>query len=113
MHEFSLCQGIIKEISKANRDTLKNINEVIVEIGDLANVDIASLCFWFPVVAKNAGYQDIKLTVSRIAGLVKCMNCLYEFNLSNLYEPCPNCNKFGNYNIIQGNELMVKSYSIG
>lgn len=110
MHEFSLCQGIIKQILAANHNDLSNISEIIVDIGEFAGVDITSLCFWFPVVAKDASSSNIKLRVNRIAGLAKCEKCMNEFSLVNLYTPCPKCNEFGNYALIQGKELLIKYY---
>ena len=106
MHEFSLCDGIIKQVAKANQNNLDNVDEVIIEIGALANVDTQSLCFWFPVVAKNMSCSHIKLTVDQVGGLALCKSCKCQFNLSNLYEQCPECHEFGNYDLIQGQELL-------
>lgn len=110
MHEFSLCQGIIKQVLAANHNNLSNVSEVIVDIGEFAGVDIASLCFWFPVVAKDASAPEMKLRVNTIAGVAKCEKCMNEFSVINLYSPCPKCNEFGSYALIHGNELLIKSY---
>lgn len=112
VHEFSLCEGILKQVAKANSNQLVNIDEVIVEIGGLANVDIDSLCFWFPVVAKNMFCPQIKLLVNQIDGLAQCENCQHQFKLKNLATKCLQCNEFGHFTIIQGQELLVKSFRL-
>jgi hydrogenase nickel incorporation protein HypA/HybF len=112
MHEFSLCDGILKQVARANQNNLANIDEIIIDIGKLANIDVRSLCFWFPVVAKNISCSQIKLTVNQIDGLALCNTCMCQFNLNNLYEPCPKCHEFGNYSIINGQELLVKLYKL-
>lgn len=110
MHEFSLCQGIIKQVLAANENSLTDVSEIILEVGELANVDIPSLSFWFPVVAKKAEYPNVRLTVNKIAGFAKCGNCQHEFHINKLYSACPACKEFGDYSLIRGNELLVKSY---
>lgn len=110
MHEFSLCEGIIKQIALANQSNLSDIEGVVVEIGALANVDIESLCFWFPIVAATEHAQQIKLTVNRIKGLALCNNCQNQFELNNFYDQCSKCGEFANYTLISGSELIVKSF---
>ena len=110
MHEFSLCEGIVKQLEQANNGSLNNITTVCLEIGKLANVDIGSLSFWFPVVIKNKYATPIKLDILEIESQARCRSCLREFRLLNLYEACPQCGEFGNYEIIQGRELLIKAF---
>ncbi len=112
MHEFSLCESIIKQVEKSNYHQLKNIAEITLEIGSLAGVDIESLCFWFPVVANKLSGRELHLIVNSIQGVARCDKCLNEYELYSLYDPCPNCASFGNYKILQGRELLIKSYSL-
>lgn len=112
MHEFSLCEGILKQVSRANKNTLNNITQINLEIGKLAGVDLDSLLFWFPVVTEKLLCPQIKLKVNNLDGKAICKQCQQEFNIINLYDPCPNCNAFGNYRIISGRELLVKSFEI-
>jgi hydrogenase nickel incorporation protein HypA/HybF len=111
MHEFSLCTAIIDQVARANKMNLSNVEEIILEIGELSCVDIESLSFWFAVVSKNAkGGQPIKLAIQAVSGQAKCNKCMGLFHLITLYEPCPKCKECGNYTIISGQELLIKSY---
>lgn len=112
MHEFSLCEGIISQVSRANQQNLSNIEQINLEIGKLAGVDLESLLFWFPVVAEKLNCKHIKLVVAEPIGIANCKSCSNDFELINLYDQCPHCNTFGNYEILQGRELIVKSFSL-
>ena len=112
MHEFSLCEGIVKQLEQANNGSLNNITSVCLEIGKLANVDIGSLSFWFPVVVKSKYVTQLKLDIHEIEPRAQCKNCLHEFGMLNLYEPCPQCGQFGDYVIIKGQELLIKSFCL-
>lgn len=112
MHEFSLCEGIIKQVSRANNEILDNVSQIKIEIGKLSGVDVESLVFWFPVVAEKLVCGQIQLEVAEIEGLALCAKCNQQFTLINLYDACPHCQSYGDYQILQGRELLVKSFSL-
>ncbi|HRG62075.1 MAG TPA: hydrogenase maturation nickel metallochaperone HypA [Burkholderiales bacterium] len=112
MHEFSLCEGIVKQVSRANAGILENISQITIEIGKLSGVDVDSLTFWFPVVAEKMACGQVKLEVFEVDGLALCSKCNQQFLLTNLYDACPHCNAYGDYQILQGRELLVKSFSL-
>lgn len=112
MHEFSLCEGIIKQVSKANNNRLDNVININLSIGKLSGVDLDSLLFWFPVVAGKLNSGHIKVNVIEPNGEAVCNSCGHDFILTNLYDPCPNCKEFANYKITQGRELLVKSFEL-
>lgn len=112
MHEFSLCESIIQQVARSNHNQLMNIADITLEVGSLAGVDLESLCFWFPVVANKLAGKNLKLIVNQINGRAQCNQCSHEYELHHLYDPCPQCSVFGNYQILQGRELLIKSYSL-
>lgn len=111
MHEFSLCEGIIKQAVRANQDQTDNLATVTIEVGKLAGVDVESLRFWFPVVAGKLSCPQLQLKINEIDGRGHCNSCNHDFTLLNLYDPCPNCGAFGDYQIIQGREMLIKSFA--
>jgi hydrogenase nickel incorporation protein HypA/HybF len=111
MHEFSLCEGIVKQVSIANNQRLDNVATINLTIGKLAGVDVESLLFWYPVVAKKFNCSAI-LHVDEPDGLVVCNQCSNRFTLINFYDPCPKCGAFADYEIVQGKELLVKSFEL-
>lgn len=110
MHEFSLCKDIISQITKIAKPV--EVDEINLDIGLLANVDIESLKFWFQVVATNMSFLDVKLNINNINGIAICENCNTKFDLNRLYDKCPRCNKYADYKIIQGRELIIKSFKL-
>lgn len=112
MHEFSLCEGILKQVAKANHGKLDNVATVNLVVGKLAGVDLASLLFWFPVVAEKMHCAQIAIKVDEPDGIGMCNHCGQEFILHNLYDPCANCGTFGDYQIKSGRELLVKSFEL-
>lgn len=111
MHEFSLCEGIIKQAVRANDNQSDNLATVTIEVGRLAGVDIESLRFWFPVVATKLNCSQLQLQINEIEGLAHCNKCNNDYNLLNLYDPCPHCGAFGEYRITQGREMLIKSFT--
>lgn len=109
MHEFSLCEGIIRQVTAAQPHKKQQIKTVNVAIGELAGVDIDSLKFWFPVVAKKMNLPNLNLVIETIKSVVKCQSCNHQFRLKNYLTPCPKCNAYANYTFICGRELIVKS----
>jgi hydrogenase nickel incorporation protein HypA/HybF len=112
MHEFYLCEGIVKQVSRANAGVLDNVSQIKIEIGKLSGVDLESLIFWFPVVAEKLACRQIQLEVNEIDGLALCSKCNQQFTLTNLYDACPHCQSYAEYQILQGRELLVKSFSL-
>lgn len=111
MHEFSLCEGIIKQVVRANHEQTDNLATVTIEVGKLAGVDIESLSFWFPVVAGKLNCPELQLQINEVDGRARCNSCNHDFILQNLYDPCPSCGTFGDYQIMQGREMLIKSFA--
>ncbi|AUR51172.1 hydrogenase maturation nickel metallochaperone HypA [Aquella oligotrophica] len=111
MHEFSLCEGIIKQVLKQKTILPEDIVSINIAIGELAGVDIDSLQFWFPVVAAKFQLADVKLKIDIIPARVICKSCNTEFHLQKLFDPCPVCSAYANYDFLSGRELLVKSVS--
>jgi Zn finger protein HypA/HybF involved in hydrogenase expression len=75
-------------------------------------VDLNSLTFWFPIVAGKFNVPELKLKVIEQDGLAKCNCCLQQFHLINLFDPCPHCASYGDYQILQGREMLIKSFAL-
>ncbi len=112
MHEFSLCQSVIKIVSdqliKKKYKSTNKINKVILSIGEIAGVDIESIRFWFPVVAKDTLLEKAQLEVKLKEGKALCLRCNYVYRLFKLYQACPNCESYEKH-ILSGQEMLVKN----
>lgn len=112
MHEISLCQAIIDTANKQ----LKNLpNAVVVSlhlsIGALVPVDLDSLLFCFPLVAKESQFSQAKLVITTVAANSFCKNCLKYFAIQQRGSSCPNCEGY-HYQVLNGEEFLLKSIEI-
>ncbi|MBK2296692.1 hydrogenase maturation nickel metallochaperone HypA [Francisella philomiragia] len=108
MHEFSLCQSVINIAKKAAENNSKKVSKVVVKIGNLAGVDVESFEFWFPVAANDSVLEQAKLEIIHEQAIAKCKACEHEFELTRLYEQCPNCGSFEK-DILKGKDMLVES----
>ena len=52
MHEFSLCESILDSIAEqARRHGFRRVRRVVLDIGELANVELEALRFAFEITA--------------------------------------------------------------
>lgn len=108
MHEFSLCQSVINIAKKAAENNSKKVSRVVVKIGNLAGVDVESFEFWFQVAAKDSVLEQARLEIIHEQAIAKCKACEREFELTRLYEQCPNCGSFEK-DILKGKDMLVES----
>jgi hydrogenase nickel incorporation protein HypA/HybF len=109
MHELSIVMGIIDiaaaHLQKANAT---EIEEIELEIGALAGIEMNSFDFaWYQAV-NGTPLQDSRRNINSIAGMAGCPDCNIEFSIQNVFDPCPVCNSHL-IKIVKGKELRVKS----
>jgi hydrogenase nickel incorporation protein HypA/HybF len=109
MHELSIAVGIVdlaeKEAEKAGAGRILSIE---LEIGKLSGVELDALEFAWPVAVKNTMLEKTEKVIIEVPGKAKCSACGAVFDLTNLYDACPQCSGFMK-DIIQGKELRIKS----
>ena len=82
MHEFSLCQDIVRAIERAARERgFTRVLRVELEIGVLAGVEIEALRFGFKVAARDSVADGAHLAIDRRAGSAWCEHCRREVNI--------------------------------
>lgn len=112
MHELSIALSIIDLVeTEARRNGSSRVEEVELEIGTLASVEIQTLEFALESAVKGTLLQDAKIVRIYIKGSGFCNDCRSSFPVSSLFSPCPDC---GSYcvKIVKGKELRVKSIVI-
>ncbi|MBW1913787.1 MAG: hydrogenase maturation nickel metallochaperone HypA [Deltaproteobacteria bacterium] len=112
MHEFSIALGII-EIAEENarKADAKVIHEIEIEVGTLSGVMTDALKNALEVAVENTILKNTKRTFLELQAKGRCESCSCEFELNGYMTPCPTCQGF-NFDIIQGQELRVKSLSV-
>jgi hydrogenase nickel incorporation protein HypA/HybF len=109
MHELSIAMSIVDlALAEAEKANASVINQVDVEIGSMAGVELEALQFAWDSAIKNTAASKAKLLIHPIKAEAHCYQCDKDFLLENFFTQCPNCNGF-RYNIIKGKELRVSS----
>lgn len=112
MHEMSIAISIVDIVcKKANEENAKNINNIVIDVGELSGIMIDALEFGFEAATKNTLADGAKLKINKIQGKAYCKNCDKPYYLKNEYSPCPTCNDF-NFELQEGKELNIKSFNI-
>ena len=92
MHEMSLAEGIRDIVDEAVcTQQLGRVKSVIVEIGELAAVEVDALRFCFDAVMQGGAAEGARLEVVSVAGSGWCPECEQAVKLCRLYDPCPHC----------------------
>jgi hydrogenase nickel incorporation protein HypA/HybF len=109
MHELSIAMSIVEiaeeNIQKAN---LSKVTEIELDVGELSGVVYDALEFAMEEAVKDTVLKDAVRKINRISGKARCNDRACEFELDDIYTPCPKCASFDN-EIIKGKELKVMS----
>jgi hydrogenase nickel incorporation protein HypA/HybF len=112
MHELSIAKNIIEIASEqAKINNLTEVNEIEIEVGTLSGVEIEALEFVLEIVTKKTILENSRTIFTLIPGLARCLICSKEFGTDSFIAQCPECKGF-NFQIIQGQELRVKSLNV-
>lgn len=109
MHEMSLAMSIIDiAISEAEKATASRINEIEIEVGQLAGVMPESLDFCLQAAARGTLAEATIFTLLEVLGEGHCLTCQHEVRVSEFPAQCPDCGGFG-VTITAGTELKIRS----
>lgn len=112
MHELWLCKNILDIINQhASKNECIHIKKVILEVGQLAAIEAASLKMSFNVITSGTLADQAVLEIITIPAKAICDSCQKTVSVSQYYDPCQFC---GNHSLtlIQGDELRVKSMEV-
>ena len=112
MHELSIAQSIVElAVEQALSHQANSIEELELEIGALAGIDMIALDFALESAIKGSMLENARIIKQHTSGEGRCGDCDNMFTVENLYTSCPFC---GSYivNIIKGKELKIKSIVI-
>lgn len=112
MHEMSLAESVLRiaeDTARANGAT--RVSSVLVEIGQLAGVEIEALRFCFDAASRSSLAADAALVIEQPEGRAWCMPCGATVSLSSLSDPCPRCGSH-QLQVTGGTELKVREVQI-
>lgn len=108
MHELSICQALLSQVTAIARERgAKGIERIVVEVGPLSGVDGALLARAFEVARTGSCAADAALSIETSPVTVRCLSCGAQSRTA------PNrllCGACGGYrtSIIAGDELNLR-----
>ena len=112
MHELSIAQSIVALAEdEARSRQAAAVEELELEIGRLAGVEISTLEFALESAVKGSLLEKARIVRHYIDGEARCAECDTLFSLPTLLTPCPHCGSWY-FRLLKGKELRVKSIVI-
>jgi len=95
MHEMALAEGVREIVdATARRNGARRVAAVRLEIGRLAQVEVASLRFAFEVVRRGSLAADARLDIVETDGTAWCMRCAEPVAIAARGDACPRCGSY-------------------
>lgn len=112
MHEMSIMTSIL-QIARDHADEAGApvIEQIEIEVGELAGIEIPSLEFCFEAARAQTVGEQAELVIRRIPGRGQCPACGQESPMDFYSAICPVCGD-GVLEILQGRELRVVSIRV-
>ena len=112
MHEMSVAISIIDiAIAEAEKAQAQTIDDIEVEVGQLAGVMLESLAFCLEAAARSTMAETATFTLIPLPGMGHCLACQHEVVISEFPAQCHDCAGFG-VSITAGTELKIRSISV-
>jgi hydrogenase nickel incorporation protein HypA/HybF len=112
MHEMSLVRNLISQVQSIVRDNqAESAEEVLVEVGPLAGVEIELVKSAFTQLGSEGDQGIGKLTIHSVPLVIRCRDCDGESELNDFVFRCPVC-KSGHVQVIRGDEFRLVSITL-
>jgi len=109
MHELSVVMSIVETaVEQVRQHHAQSVERIDLVIGALSGIDQRALDFAWDAAVKDTVLQHAERHVISLAGRARCPNCNVEFEMKEVFDPCPQCGDYLNQ-VIQGKELLIKS----
>jgi hydrogenase nickel incorporation protein HypA/HybF len=108
MHELSITQSIVEEITGRLGDT--RVTKVTLEIGKLSGVVVDSIRFCFGMVTEGTSLHGATLVVAEPIGHVLC-RCGKRFWTADPIVLCPECGN-SDVDVLAGRDMRITSVEV-
>lgn len=107
MHEFSICQALIRQIeSIANEHDAQSVERIVLQIGPLSGVEIPLLEQAFPFAATGTVMEAAVLVIEPAPVVIRCRTCGAEGEARPNRLVCAACGGFRT-ELVSGDEMML------
>ena len=112
MHELSIVMSIVdsarEQVAKHGASRVESIG---LEIGTLAGIEPDALEFAWEAAVPETVLAGAERHIHYVQARAKCTGCGQEFDIQQLFEPCPHCGEYFN-DLVQGKELRIKTMTL-
>ena len=109
MHEVGIISAMLKTIEGVmEEEKLTKMEKIVLQVGELSGVMPHYMKECFPAAVYKTRFQDTKLELDIIPGIVKCNGCDLEFNGLKHDMTCPTCSNRHDFRRLSGDELIIK-----
>lgn len=112
MHEMSLAESVLQIIEEsAGQHGFTRVSAIVLEVGELAGVEIEALRFALEVVTRESIAQGAGVEIVPVPGSGWCMECADTVPISEAYSACPRCGGF-QIQVTGGTEMRVRELTV-
>lgn len=108
MHELSICQSLLKQVSSiAAEHNASVVENIYLQVGPLSGVEPELLKSVFPFASADTVAEQAKLIISSMPVRVRCRSCFAESEASINSLVCGRCGDWKT-ELLAGDELLLE-----
>jgi hydrogenase nickel incorporation protein HypA/HybF len=113
MHEFSLCEGIVKgvEAELAKLDKPLRLKKTVIVVGCLHQIVPETLTFAYEVLTRETPLNGSFLEIKNEKATCECADCSWKGEVFPPVFKCGACGS-GNVALVSGKELFIESLEV-
>lgn len=112
MHEIGVVRQVLRTIEDfARENDVKEIDELVLDVGELSLIIPQYLEDIYPAVVKGTILEKTKLILNTVPGLAECDDCDEIFNVVEHEGYCPNCGSFEK-TVLSGKDFTIREIHV-
>lgn len=112
MHELSICQSLMNQVTTIAADSNANsVTSIVISVGPLSGVDAELLKNAFPIASAGTVAERAELIIDYLPVRVKCSQCGSESEATPNKLLCKVCGDWRT-SLLSGDELMLMSVEL-
>ncbi len=109
MHEVGIISSMLRTVERIMaEEKLTRVDKIVLQVGELSGVVPHYMEECYPAAVYKTKFQDTKMEMEVIPGLVLCEQCGERFNAYQFDLSCPVCGNRQTLTPLSGRELTIK-----